>query len=87
VARRSGPFRSVKQARRYVVSELLDGDRNPAPRRRTIVIAVGSELVGARAAFLERFLAIALEHQIGGTPDIDLGYHAGKIAVVRSRND
>jgi len=42
------------------------------------VIAVGSEFVGTRAAFLERFLAIALEHQIGGTPDIDLGYHAGK---------
>ena len=28
---------------------------------------------------LERFLAVALEHQIGGAPDIDLGYHAGKL--------
>src|SRR6478672_7100309 len=79
VARRSGPFRSVKQARRYVVSELLDGGGNSAPRRRAIVIAVGSEHVVARAALLERFLAVALEHQIGGGPDIDLGYHAGKL--------
>jgi hypothetical protein len=50
-----------------------------APRRRAIVIPVGSEHVGARAALLERFLAVALEHQIGGAPDIDLGYHAGKL--------
>jgi hypothetical protein len=43
------------------------------------VIAVGRELFGARAAHLERFLAVALEHQVGGAPDIDLGYHAGKL--------
>src|SRR6202043_1135885 len=71
--------RSVNRARRHVVGELLDGGGNPAPRRRAIVIAVGRELVGARAALLERFLAVALEHQIGGAPDIDLGYHAGKL--------
>jgi hypothetical protein len=43
------------------------------------VIAVGGKLVSARAALVERFLAVALEHQIGGAPDIDLGYHAGKL--------
>jgi hypothetical protein len=25
------------------------------------------------------FFAVALEHQIGGAPDIDFGYHAGKL--------
>src|ERR1700739_2055604 len=75
----SGPLRSVNRAGRYVVGELHYGIGNPAPRRRTIVIAVGSEHVGARAALLESFLAVALEHQIGGAPDIDFGYHAGKL--------
>ncbi|MGA7869033.1 MAG: hypothetical protein WCA23_34550 [Stellaceae bacterium] len=43
------------------------------------MIAVGGKLVGARAALVECFLAVALEHQIGGAPDIDLGYHADKL--------
>jgi hypothetical protein len=33
------------------------------------VIAVGRELVGTCGTFVERFLAVALEHQVGGTPD------------------
>ena len=74
-----GPLRSVNRAGRYVVGELHYGIGNPAPRRRAIAIAVGRELVGARDALLERFLAVALEHQIGGAPDIDFGYHAGKL--------
>ena len=32
-------------------------------------------LAGARSAFLERFLAVALEHQAGCAPDVDLRYH------------
>jgi hypothetical protein len=43
------------------------------------VIATGGKLVSARAALLERFLAVARQHQTGGAPDIDLGYHAGKL--------
>ena len=46
------------------------------------MIAVGCELVGATGAFLECLAAIALEHEIGGAPDIDLGYHAGKTATL-----
>jgi hypothetical protein len=40
------------------------------------VIAGSRELVNAQVALLERFAAVALQHQGGGTPDIDLGYHA-----------
>jgi hypothetical protein len=47
------------------------------------VIAGGRELVNAGAVFLERFVAVALHHQIGGSPDIDLGYHARKIENCR----
>ena len=68
------------------VGELLDGGGDPAPGVRAGVIAVGRELVGARDALLERLISVALQHQGGGTPDIDLGYHAGKIARLRSTN-
>jgi hypothetical protein len=70
----------VHHSGRCVVPELPDGAGDPAPRRGAIVIAVGRELIGAHGAFLECFLAIALKHQIGGAPDIDLGYHATNTA-------
>ena len=76
---RFGPVRSVRRSGRCVVRELLDGGGNPAPGRRAVVITVGRELVSARRALLERLLTVALQHQIGGAPDIDLGYHAGKL--------
>jgi hypothetical protein len=60
---------------RGCVGELADGIRDPAPDRHAAVIAGGCELVDARGAFLERFLAVALEHQGGGAPDVDLGNH------------
>jgi hypothetical protein len=41
-----------------------------------VIAAVRRDLVDAGAALLERFVAVAFEHQGGGTPDIDLGYHA-----------
>ena len=42
------------------------------------MIAFGCELVCARGALLERVLTVTLEHQGGGAPDVDLGYHAEK---------
>jgi len=59
---------------------LGDGIPDPAPDRYAVVIVGGCQLTGARFAFLERLLAIALEHQVGGASDIDLGYHAAKTA-------
>jgi hypothetical protein len=32
--------------------------------------------VGARGAFLEGLVAVVLEHQRGGAPDVDFRYHA-----------
>jgi hypothetical protein len=65
--------RSVDRTGRGGVDELPDGVRDPAPKRHAVVIAGRWELVGPRGAFLERLLAIALEHQVGGAPDVDLG--------------
>jgi len=78
----TGPFRSVHRSGRYLLRELYDGIGDPPPDR----CAVGLEFVGPRRAFFKGFLAVALEHQVGGAPDIDLGYHAGKTAGLRSRN-
>jgi hypothetical protein len=75
----TGPFRSVQRSGRCIVREVRDGGSNPAPGHGAVVIAVRREFVGAGAALLERFLAVALEHQVGGAPDIDLRYHSGKI--------
>ena len=75
-------FGSVHRPGRRFVCEL--GDRIPdrAPDRYAVVIVGGCQLIGARFAFLERLLAIALVHQVGGAPDIDLGYHAAKLHPV-----
>ena len=76
----------MQRSGRRGVGELLDGGGDPAPGVRASVIAVGRELIGARDALLKRVVAIALQHQGGSTPDIDLGYHAGKIARLQSTN-
>ena len=38
------------------------GSRNSAPRCYAVVMAGGGELIGADGAFLERFVAVGLEH-------------------------
>jgi hypothetical protein len=82
----SGSFRSVQRSGRCGVGELLNGNRDPTPGVGAVMITVSGELVDAGAALLERFVAVAFQHKSGGTPDIDLGYHAGKIARLRSTN-
>ena len=74
----------MKRSGRRSVGELLDGGGNPAPGVSAVVIAGGREVIDAPVALLERFVAIALQHQGGGTPDIDLGYHGAKTAHLRS---
>ena len=75
----------MKSSGRCVVGELLDSCGDPAPDGRPVVILAGREFVDAFGALLERLLAVALEHQGGGTPDIDLGYHGGKSLAVDKR--
>ena len=76
---------SVQRSGRCVARKLGDGGGDPALVG-AVVIADARELVNVRAAFVERFVAVALHHQIGGSPNIDLKYHAPKIAGLPSRN-
>jgi hypothetical protein len=50
------------------------------------VIAGGGEFIRADVAYPEYFVAVALEHQVGVVPDIDLGYHTEEIASLQSIN-
>jgi hypothetical protein len=68
----------VQWTGRRLVGELADGGGDPAPDDRAIVIILSGELPGTGGAFLERLVAVALEHQVGRAPDVDIGYHSGK---------
>src|SRR5215472_11059043 len=65
--------------------ELADCVDDPAPHGGAVVILLGEKLIGARSAFLERFLAVALEHQAGCAPDVDLRHH-GKSELIARRH-
>ena len=69
---------------RCVVGELTDRIGDPAPHGLTFVILLPGEFVGARGAFLNGLVAVPLEHEVGGAPDVDLGYHREQVARVRS---
>jgi hypothetical protein len=56
----SDPVRSAQRSGRRDVGKLLDGGGDPALGVRAGVIAVRSELVGARDALLERLISVAL---------------------------
>ena len=66
---------SVERPGGCLVCELTDGIGDPAPHGLAFVIVLRGKLVGARGAFLNGLVAVALKHEVGGAPDLDLGYH------------
>jgi hypothetical protein len=71
-------FGSVQRSRRCSVGELLNRSCDPAPGVGATVITVRREFVDTGAALFERLVTLALQHQGGGTPNVDLGYQARK---------
>jgi len=69
----------LRCTRRGHVRELGDGGTDPAPHGRPVVVAGGHELVSSGGAFLERLVAMALEHQLRCPPNVDLRDHALKL--------
>jgi hypothetical protein len=57
------------------------GDSDPAPHSRPVVVADRHEFVSSGGAFLERLVAIALEHQLRRPPNVDLRDRALKLHV------
>jgi hypothetical protein len=68
-------------ARRGGICELGDGGSDPAPHGRPIIVASGYEFVSSGGAFLERFVAIALEHQLRRPPNVDFRDHPLKLHI------
>jgi hypothetical protein len=62
------------------------GDRGHglAPHGCAVVLADASELLHSGGASIERRLAVALEHDARGSPNVDFRYRAGKL---RRRGD
>src|SRR6202011_185872 len=81
----TGLLESVHRAGRRLVRELPDSVGDPAPSRGAVTIAGGHELVGSGGAFLERLVAIALEHQLRRPPNVDLRDHALKLHIYGQR--
>ena len=69
----------MDSAGRGLVVELGHDGHDPAPRRRPVIVAGKRELVRSNGAFLERSLAIALEHEQCRPPNVDLGYQSGRL--------
>jgi hypothetical protein len=67
----------VDRAGRGLVRELLDRGYDPAPSRRSLVIAGKRQFVNANSALLKGVVTIALEHELRSTPNVDFGYHRG----------
>ena len=68
-------------ARRGGIRELGDGGSDPAPHDHPVVVPGGHEFVGSGCALFERLVAIALEHQLRRSPNVDLRDHALKLHV------
>ena len=66
-------------ARRRLVRELGHGRHDPAPGCRPIIIACERKFVSARSALLKCIIAIALEHELYGAPNVDLRYQIAKL--------
>jgi hypothetical protein len=57
------------------VRELLDRIINPVPDRHASLVASGLEFFSPPSTFLRAGFAIPPDYQVGGVPNVDLGYH------------
>ena len=72
-------MRSVYRPRRGHVLKLPDRINNPPPDRFAGPIALFRKFFRPYSTFYIRLVAVALEHQIGDAPNVDLGDHAQQI--------
>ena len=61
------------------VAELRHGRHDLAPGGRSSIVAGERQLVSSNGAFLERSLAIALDHELRRPPNVDLRYQSARL--------
>jgi hypothetical protein len=61
------------------IRELPDRFINSSPDRHAGIVADCSEFVGPPRTFLFRGFSIPPEHQAGGAPNVDFGYHVASL--------
>jgi hypothetical protein len=76
----------VGRTRRRRVHEVAYGVGDAAPYCSAVVIILPRKLIGAGGAFVESLLAITLEHQGRGPPDVDFGYHGPRLSTIEERS-
>jgi hypothetical protein len=64
------------------VGELSDGFHDPVPDRRSVIVNSECQLGSSSSALLQRLITVALEHQLRGSRNVDLGYHVGNCTTV-----
>ena len=80
------PWKSVYRAGQCHIGELSYGIGDAAPDCRAVVVILRRKLLGARGAFVERLLAVPLEHQGGRAPDVDFRYHGPRLSPIRAQS-
>jgi hypothetical protein len=65
---------------------LFDGMRDPTPDSHPSVIAGRYKVLGTPVALGSSLVSVSLDHQVRDTPDVDLGYHAGRLAEIVLRS-
>ena len=59
--------------------ELTDDVDDSQPDRHAGKIAIRREFLGSLGAFRHSLVAVAREHQVGYSPDLDFRYHAERL--------
>jgi hypothetical protein len=77
---------SVQRPGRCRVREMIDRIDDPTPYCHAGSVTSRRELVRSPSAFRLSRVAIPPEHQAGGAPNVDLGYHGLKAKRGRSIN-
>src|SRR5437899_1001249 len=70
--------RSMHRPGRRRIRELPDGIDDPAPHFYAGIVTGCLEVADPSRAFQLGRVAVPTNHQIGGAPDIDFGYHGEK---------
>ena len=66
-------------AGRGLVGKLGHSGHDPTPSCRPVIVPGKRYFVGSCGAFVERLIALALDHELRCPPNVDLGYQSARL--------